>query len=141
MEYKTPFPLYFGERLGKIEKLPVVSRDWAIKLEALRDFTDTDGNQKVNRVAGEEWLEFGPKIYIPRIEVKLVQHIEPITISSNQALKVRAIRTTTDIKGNPRSAGEEWLIRDNGFYIPGIDEQIVQLVDGEIITEQSALYL
>ena len=95
-DYKVPFPLYFGERLGKIEKLPVVNRDCAIKLEALRDFFDTDGKK---RVAGEEWLEAGPKIYLPRIEVKLVQHIEPTTISSNQALKVRAIRTTTDNKG------------------------------------------
>ena len=108
MEYKNPFPLYFGEKLGKVEKLPIVSRDCAIKLEALRDFTDSDGNK---RVAGEEWLEFGPKIYIPRIEVKLVQNIEPTTISSNQALKVRAIRTTKDYEGKERSAGEEWLIR------------------------------
>jgi hypothetical protein len=67
-EYKVPFPLYFGERLNKIEKLPIVSRDCAIKLEALRDFNDGENE----RVAGEEWLEFGPKVYIPRIEVKLV---------------------------------------------------------------------
>jgi len=40
-------------------------------------------------------------------------------------LKVRALRTTKDHKGGDRSAGEEWLIRDIGFYIPGIDEQVV----------------
>lgn len=138
IEYKNPFPLYFGEKLGKIEKLPIVSRDCAIKLEALRDFQDAEDN---HRVAGEEWLEFGPKIYFPRIEVKVVQTIEPVTISSNQALKVRAIRTTKDCKEHDRSAGEEWLIRDIGFYIPGIDEQIVQMVEGEIISEQIALLL
>jgi len=38
---------------------------------------------------------------------------------------VRAIRTTKDHKGNERSAGEEWLIRDIGFYIPAIDENVV----------------
>jgi major vault protein len=80
MIFKQPFPLYFGEKLIKIEKLPVVNRDCAIKLEALRDFND---DNKKARVAGEEWLEYGPKIYIPRIEVKLVQHIEPYVISSN----------------------------------------------------------
>lgn len=68
-DYKDPFPLYPGETLGKIEKLPVVSRDHAIKLEALRDFTDSEGNK---RVAGDEWLEFGPKLYIPRVEVKII---------------------------------------------------------------------
>lgn len=70
MMYKNPFALYFGEKLIKVEKLPIVSRDCAIKLEALRDFKDDEANLK--RVAGEEWLEFGPKIYIPRVEVKLV---------------------------------------------------------------------
>jgi major vault protein len=59
-----------------------------------------------------------------------VQEITPYTISSNQALKVRAVRATTDSTGKKRSAGEEWLIRELGFYIPGIDEQVVQLVDG-----------
>mmetsp|Transcript_22010 Transcript_22010/g.16371 ORF Transcript_22010/g.16371 Transcript_22010/m.16371 type:complete len:191 (-) Transcript_22010:373-945(-) len=138
MDYKIPFPLYFGEKLLKVEKLPVVSRDCAIKLEALRDFQD---EKEVKRVAGEEWLEFGPKIYIPRIEVKVVQNVDPYTICSNQALKVRAIRTTKDYKGVERSAGEEWLIRDIGFYIPAIDEMVVQMVSGEIINEQTALLL
>ena len=79
-DYKDPFPLYPGETLGKIEKLPVVPRDCAIKLEALRDFTDSEGHK---RVAGDEWLEVGPKLYIPRVDVKVVQTISPITISSN----------------------------------------------------------
>jgi hypothetical protein len=69
LDYNEPFPLYPGETIAKIEKLPVVARDCAIKLEALRDFKDKEG---VKKVAGDEWLEFGPKIYIPRVEVKLV---------------------------------------------------------------------
>jgi len=73
-------------------------------------------------VAGDEWIEFGPKLYIPRVEVKVVNIIKPFTIGSNQALKVRALRETTDHLGNKREAGEEWLIRERGFYIPGIDE-------------------
>ena len=127
LDYSEPFPLYPGETLVKIEKIPVVPRDNAIKLEALRDFVDVDG---VKRVAGDEWIEFGPKLYLPRVEVKVVKNIEPITISSNQALKVRALRETKDHKGKDREAGEEWLIRDRGFYIPQIDEQVVTIVDG-----------
>jgi Major Vault Protein repeat domain len=49
-----------------------VPRDYAIKLEAVRDFTEADGNK---RVAGDEWLEYGPKIYIPRVEVKIIELI------------------------------------------------------------------
>jgi hypothetical protein len=80
LEYSEPFPLYPGEFLAKIEKIPVVARDYAIKLEAVRDFVDKDGTK---RVAGDEWIEFGPKLYIPKVEVKIVQNISPITISSN----------------------------------------------------------
>lgn len=127
LDYADPFPLYPGESLGKIEKIPVVARDCAIKLECLRDFTDESDNK---RVAGDEWLEYGPKLYMPRVEVKIVNQIDPIIISSNQALKVRAIRATTDNNSGKRSAGEEWLIRDLGFYIPAIDEALVTILDG-----------
>jgi hypothetical protein len=66
--------------LARTEKIPVVPRDCAIKLEAIRDFIDKDGKK---RVAGDEWIEFGPKLYIPKVEVKVVENISPITISSN----------------------------------------------------------
>lgn len=32
MDYPNPFPLFPGEKLGKLEKIPVVPRDAAIKL-------------------------------------------------------------------------------------------------------------
>lgn len=67
--------------------------------------------------------------------------IKPITIEANQALKVRATRETKDSKGRERNAGEEWLIRDIGFYIPGIDEVVEASVQGKIINESSALLL
>ena len=80
LDYNEPFPLYPGETLAKREKLPVIPRDCAVKLEALRDFTYTSGKNELKRVAGDEWLEFGPKIYLPRIEVSIVSMIRPITI-------------------------------------------------------------
>lgn len=83
-EYKEPFPLYPGETLLKREKMPVIPRNCALKLEALRDFTLTEGDKVVaKRVAGDEWLEFGPKIYSPQVEVKIINLIRPITIEAN----------------------------------------------------------
>jgi len=120
-----------------MESLPVIARDCALKLEAIRDFTQ-DGKKVV---AGDEWLEYGPKIYIPRIEVRIIENVEPIVITSSQALRVRAIRATKDSQGKERSAGEEWLIRAPGFYIPGADEAVDQLIDGQIITDRKALLL
>jgi hypothetical protein len=82
-DYPEPFPLYPGESLVKIERLPIVPRDCAIKLEAVRDFVDAEGKKVA---AGDEWIEFGPKLYTPRVEVKIVQHIQPETILYNHAL-------------------------------------------------------
>ena len=65
--------------MAKLEKLPVVPRDSVIKLEALRDFVDEKGKKIV---ACDQWLEFGPKFLIPRVEVKIVENISPFTISS-----------------------------------------------------------
>jgi major vault protein len=136
-DYTEPFPLYPGETLAKKEKLPVIPRNQALKLEALRDFIDGE----TKHVAGDEWLEFGPKIYIPRVEAKIVCEIKPSIIEAQKAIKVRALRQTTDHKGTERQAGEEWIIRDLGFYIPGIDEIVVDTVYGQIIDDTQALLL
>lgn len=141
IDYTEPFPLYPGETLAKKEKLPIIPRNQALKLEALRDFVDTTGKDPIKHVAGDEWLEFGPKIYIPRIEVKIVEQLRPYIIQAGRALKVRASRQTKDSKGSDRNAGEEWLIRDIGFYITGIDEIFVEEVVGKIIDDTTALLL
>lgn len=136
-DYTEPFPLYPGETLAKKEKLPVIQRNQALKLEALSDFIEGE----TRHVAGDEWLEFGPKIYIPRVEAKIVCEIRPFIIEAQRAIKVRALRQTKDHKGHERQAGEEWIIRDLGFYIPGIDEVFVEQVYGQIIDDTSALLL
>lgn len=60
--------------------MPAIPRDCALKLEVLRDFTAEVGGKAIKYVAGFEWLEFGPKIYTPRVEVKIVTLIKPTTI-------------------------------------------------------------
>lgn len=140
-DYTEPFPLYPGESLAKKEKLPVIPRNSALKLEALRDFVDTTGKEKVKHVAGDEWLEFGPKIYIPRVEAKIAAVVQPRIVQNGSALKVRALRQTKDAQGKERNAGEEWLIRERGFYITGIDETFVEVVNGVIIDDKTALLL
>jgi len=69
-------------------------------------------------------VEFSPKIYISRVEIMIFNLIRPITIEANQAVKVRALRQTKYSKGGERNAGEDWLIRDVGFYILGIEETV-----------------
>mmetsp|Transcript_51631 Transcript_51631/g.129541 ORF Transcript_51631/g.129541 Transcript_51631/m.129541 type:complete len:817 (+) Transcript_51631:186-2636(+) len=129
-----PFPLFPGEALdGKITPLVVVPPASALKLRALRDF---DGV-----CAGEEWLFRGPATYIPRVEVYVVQMVSSIVIQPNNAIKLRARKQFVDAKGTTRLAGEQWLVRESGSYLPGVDEEFLESVPAHILTRAKALHL
>lgn len=136
---QEPFPLYPGEKLvGKVSPLQVVAPNTALRLKSIRDFTDEDGK---TRNAGDEWLFEGPGTYIPRVEVQVVEIIRARIIKTNQALKIRARRTTLDKDGKERQAGEEWLVRQVGAYLPGVDEEIVDTLNAYTLTDKKALHL
>ncbi|EGG14463.1 major vault protein [Cavenderia fasciculata] len=135
---QDPFPLYPGEKLvGKVTALQVVPPLRALRLRALRDFTEG----KVTHVAGDEWLYEGPGTYLPRIEVRVEEEIKANIIGPNQALKLRANKACIDRLGTARKAGEEWLVRQSGSYLPGVDEKIVETVNAYILTDKKALHL
>jgi len=135
---QEPFPLYPGEKLAsKVSPLQVVSPDQALRLRAVRDFVDGE----VRRVAGDEWLFRGPNTYIPRIEVQVVEIIKATVIKENQALKLRSRLDLTDASGKGRKAGEEYLVRTVGAYIPDVNEEIVETVKAIVLTEKKALQL
>ena len=96
-KYKTPFFLYFGEEVvGKLEKLTFVKTNSALTLNALRNFTDSEGFKRQN---GDSWLYKGPKFFYPRPEVKIVNTIEAIIINNCQALRLKATQNFTDEDG------------------------------------------
>ncbi|EGC31310.1 major vault protein-alpha [Dictyostelium purpureum] len=135
---QDPFPLYPGEKIsGRVTPLQVVAPLKALRLRALRDFTDG----KVTHVAGDEWLFEGPNTFIPRIEVRIEEEIKATIIGPNQALKLRANKACIDRSGSQRKAGEEWLVRQQGAYLPGVDEKVVEIVNAYILTDKKALHL
>lgn len=136
-DYTEPFELHPNEVCVQIHDIETIPRNCLGRLVALREFTD--GEKK--RYAGDEWLIKGPMTYMPRIEVKLEQIIKPITIENNCALQLRAKRACTDSEGHERKDKEEWLIRTPGFYVPQIDEEVVQTVKALTITETSIAQL
>ena len=156
---QEPFPLYPDEELvGEIAQLQVVERNQALRLRAIRDFTDTlpnspevrggegevDGQtqaQTINRLAGDEWLFEGPGTYIPRVEVEVVETITARVIKPNQALRLLARQNCIDRQGDRRRAGEEWLVREEGTYLPGVDEEVVGIIKAYVLTERKALHL
>ena len=137
--HPTPFPLYPFEGIEQdITKIPVIQPNSALMLKATRDLTDDKG---AKHLAGDEWLYYGPGSYIPRVECDIIKTVSPLTVRPNCSLKLRAIRKTTDKYGNERKAGEEWLIRETGDYLPQVDEEFVEEVKAIVLTEKKAIQL
>ncbi|KFO79479.1 Major vault protein, partial [Cuculus canorus] len=143
---QEPFPLYPGEEiqlpvsvsLQGVTPLQVVLADTALRLRALLDFTDEDGNKFV---AGDEWLFEGPGTYIPRKEVEVAETLQATVIGHNQAIRLRARKECLDRNGTRRVTGEEWLVKRVGAYLPGVYEEVVDIVDAYILTDKKALHL
>ncbi|KAF4316105.1 hypothetical protein G195_009895 [Phytophthora kernoviae 00238/432] len=133
-KYPEPFPLYPGEeQVGSISELRVVPVDTALRIRVSR---------KIDKyAAGDEWLFVGPATYYPRVEEEIVAVVQAIVIKKNQAIKFRAEKKCTDSQGVEHDAGEEWLLRTPGAYLPQIDEVHVETLQAHILTEQTALNL
>lgn len=142
-EWRQPFPLVPGESLkGSINMMETVAEDSAILLVAKQDFEEkNDDGTKTARIAGDMWLFYGPKTYRPRIEEEIKERRNANVIEHNHALKLKAIKDCVDCYGNARKAGEEWLIRKEGSYLPGVFEQFVEMRNPYFLTETSALQL
>ncbi|XP_063211456.1 LOW QUALITY PROTEIN: major vault protein [Chroicocephalus ridibundus] len=136
---QEPFPLYPGEEIKQdITPLQMVLADTALRLRALLDFTDEDGKKFV---AGDEWLFEGPNTYIPRKEVEVAETLQATVIGHNQAIRLRARKECLDRNGTRRVTGEEWLVKQVGAYLPGVYEEVVDVVDAYILTDKKALHL
>eukprot|EP01120_Amphizonella_sp_Union-15-10_P012269 TRINITY_DN541_c0_g1_i1.p1 TRINITY_DN541_c0_g1~~TRINITY_DN541_c0_g1_i1.p1 ORF type:complete len:280 (+),score=58.91 TRINITY_DN541_c0_g1_i1:60-842(+) len=135
---QDPFPLYPGEKLyGKVSPLQVVAPNTALRLRVIRNFTD--GEEEKN--AGDEYLFEGPGTYIPRVEVQVVEIVRAIIVKPNQALRLRAKKAFVDKIGVNRKAGEEWLVKESGGYLPNVNEEVVQTLEAYILTDKKALHL
>jgi major vault protein len=134
---QEPFPLFPGEKLfGKVTPLQVVAPNSALKLRAGRD-VELDGQKYL---AGDEWLFKGPGTYIPRVEVTVVEVVNARVVKPLQALRLKAKKRFTH-NGVVRKAGEEYLHKEIGAYIPHVDEEVVETVNAFVLTEKKALAL
>ena len=135
---QEPFPLYPSEELQLgVTLLKVVPALSALRLRVTRDFMD--GQQQ--KRAGDEMLFEGPGTYVPRKEVEVVGEVKALVIKPNSALKLRAIRETVDRSGLARVAGEEWMERRNGAYLPGVYEEVVATFNATFLTDTKAVHV
>lgn len=144
---QEPFALFPGEKIaaGGVQPLQVVAENSALRLRAKRDFVDRymkDASGKfLKRRAGEEWLFTGLATYYPQSEEEIVQTMNAFVIKPNQALKLRAKDDCVDYQGKPRKAGEMWLVRREGAYLPAVNEQEMGIVNAIVLTPKIAIHL
>jgi len=132
-----PFPLYPGETLyGKVSPLQVVLPNTALRLRASRDVVADE----VERFAGDEWLFRGPGTYVPRVEIQVVEIVRASVLKPLQALKLRAKKEFVR-ENTRRKAGEEYLEKKDGAYLPEVEEEVVETVNAIVLTENKALHL
>ena len=93
----------------------------------------------VQRHAGDEWLFRGPGTYIPRVEVQVVSVEKATIVRPRQALRLRARCGMVSRDGVERKAGEEWLVREPGAYLPDVDEEVKGVVEAQVLTPAKAL--
>ncbi|KAH3757025.1 major vault protein [Pelomyxa schiedti] len=136
---QDPFPLFPGESLKeKPTPLVVVQANQALRIRAVRDFEDKEGHK---RTSGDEWLFKGPSTYTPRVEESVVEKVNSTIIKENEALKLRARLDCVDSTTQHRCAGEQWLVRKSGAYLPDVNEEIVGTVSAVVLTPTTALHL
>ena len=57
-------------------------------------------------------------------------------IRANQAIKLRARKECIDREGEPRVAGEEWLVKKTEAYLPEAYEEVVDVVNAYVLTKK-----
>ena len=62
-------------------------------------------------------------------------------VFANEALKMKACRNTVDRDGVERVAGEEWMVRKIGPYLPGVHELVVEKVKATVLTDNTAVHV
>ena len=114
--------LYPGEVLSqKPSDQIVILANQALKLKKLRDSGD-------GKKAGEVYQKVGPFVYVPQIDEIIVEKVNSSVIRQNEALKLLAVADLVDSMNIKRKAGEKWLVRQVGQYLPGVFEKVVQTV-------------
>lgn len=143
-----PFPLYPGESLEgttpsnytkAVKPLPLIKADYGLHLRALMDIAQDETG--VSRKEGDEWQLKGPLTFFPRPEIEIVRHMSPQILTPGHALRLRADQDLTDNSGVPRATGEEWLVRDIGAYLPGVFEEVVDVVEAYTLSPKVALHI
>jgi major vault protein len=87
---EVSFFLRPGESLdGGIKATYILAEDTALLLRAKEQYKDQDGEH----LPGDKWMVYGPRDYIPPVEVEVVEVRKRIPLDKNEGIYVRDTRT------------------------------------------------
>jgi len=124
-------PAYYVERyefeLIKEVKSHIITYPNALRVSALRNFTDNTGT---NRIAGEEWLIREEGSYLHHVYENVVKEVKANILDVNTAVQLKALNNFTDNYGKERKAGDQWIVtrQTAPFHICGIYEELVKVI-------------
>lgn len=99
---------YPGERFEKnaIQNVHILGENQALLLQAINSFTDQDKKQ---RLSGQRWMIYGPREYLPPVEVAILETRTAIPLDDNEGIYVRDINS-----GQVRAvSGKTYLLEAN----------------------------
>ncbi|CAM5117501.1 unnamed protein product [Eretmochelys imbricata] len=86
---------------------------------------------------GDEFLFEGPGTHIPRTEVEVVEVIQATVNPPQPGHPAPGPQRVYGPGGGPSGVtGEEWLVKRVGAYLPGVFEEVVDIVDAFVLTEK-----
>ena len=118
----------------------VITHEVVVVLEANRDTIDEEGKP---RIAGAKWLHTKLGAFIPSVDVSIVDYRSPKVITEKKCIQLRALKNATDVYGNKRKAGDEWLITldISSTHIVSPQEEFVGDVNITVLSSQEYCFV
>jgi major vault protein len=73
--------------------------------------------------------------------VEVVGEVKALVIKPNTAFRMRAIKNCVCRNGSARVAGEEWMERRPGAFLPGVYEEVVATFNSCFLTDKKAVHV
>jgi major vault protein len=90
----TCFFLQPGERLeAGIQDVQVLDAEEALLLRAREGFSEKAVEGQINRAPGDRWMIYGPRDYVPPVEVEIIEKRRAIPLDANEGIYVRDMKT------------------------------------------------
>lgn len=138
---QPPFPLYPNEKLVELQPMQVINPLQALVLRANRAFSYEEGDKKLARVAGEEWLFRGPAVYKPSVACDVVELRNALNLIAGDALRLRAKVAFIDATKTQRQACDEYLWTKPGAYMLDVNETLVSVIKPVVLTPLKAIHV